>query len=57
MDDFSIGAFLGAFCGALMATPFWVRKMMAQLDKLKSCAHCHNNTCPSIQPMIIDRQK
>ncbi len=57
MDDFSIGAFLGAFCGALLATPFWVRKMMAQLDKLKSCAHCHNNTCPSIQPVIVDRQK
>lgn len=55
MDDF--GAFLGGFLGALLATPIWLKQMRAQIDKLKSCAHCHNNKCPSVQSVVFERQK
>jgi hypothetical protein len=48
MDDFSLGSFVGAFAGALIATPFWLRALMRQIKKLQSCAHCHKG-CPTIQ--------
>lgn len=55
MDEFSIGSFLGAFFGALLATPIWIRQMRVQIDKLKACAHCHKGECPTLQPVVMDR--
>lgn len=55
MED--IGAFLGGFLGALLATPIWLKQMRAQIDRLKACAHCHSDKCPTIQPVTLDRQK
>lgn len=56
MDDFSLGAFLGAFCGALVATPFWFRALMRQIKKLQSCAHCHID-CPTILPAAVGAEE
>lgn len=56
MDDFSLGAFLGAFCGALFATPFWFRALMRQIKKLQSCAHCHRD-CPTILPIEVGAEE
>lgn len=50
MDLEHLGAFLGAFSGALIATPFWFRQLMRRIERLQSCAHCHNE-CPSILPI------
>ena len=50
MDLEHLGAFLGAFSGALIATPFWFRQLMRRIERLQSCAHCHND-CPSILPI------
>ena len=56
MDEFSLGAFLGAFCGALLATPFWFRALMKQIKSLQSVAHNHAD-CPTIQPIVIGEEK
>lgn len=56
MDDFSLGAFLGAFVGGLAATPFWFRALMRRINQLRSCAHCHNN-CPTILPVSLGAEE
>lgn len=50
MDLEHLGAFLGAFSGALIATPFWFRRLVRRIERLQSCAHCHDG-CKTILPM------
>lgn len=56
MDDFSLGAFLGAFVGGLAATPFWFRALIRQINKLQSCAHKHAD-CPTILPVSVGAEE